>query len=152
MAGIFSSIHELWSLPLSICICFALLYQKIKMAFLAGVVVIVLMIPVNSYIAKKIGSSTKNLLIEKDSRVKIVNESLMSIASLKMTGLDDMAHNLSSRYRLKELYYLAQKKYLDAVSRLPRKPCPCTISIRIVCMSINVISIIVYVLYCLNFS
>ena len=115
VAGAFNGIHELWSLPISLIICFALLYIQIKLAFLAGVIVIVLMIPVNSYIAKRIGTSTTRLMLEKDKRVQIVNESLWSIASLKMTGLDAMAHRLSSLHRHKELRFLAQRKYLDAV-------------------------------------
>lgn len=48
LSGCLNSIHDLWSLPLQIIITFVLLYVQIRFAFLAGVAVILLMLPVNS--------------------------------------------------------------------------------------------------------
>lgn len=44
----FKSIHDIWALPLQILITFVLLYLRIRLAFLAGVAVILLMLPINS--------------------------------------------------------------------------------------------------------
>jgi len=44
----FKSIHDVWALPLQIIVTFILLYLQIRLAFLAGVAVILLMMPINS--------------------------------------------------------------------------------------------------------
>ena len=52
------NIHDLWALPLLIIIAFILLYYQLNIAFISGVVVIVIMIPINTYIASVIQSAT----------------------------------------------------------------------------------------------
>ena len=48
LSGCFNNLHDLWALPVQIIVTFVLLYMKIRLAFLAGVAVIVCMLPVNS--------------------------------------------------------------------------------------------------------
>ena len=48
LSGCFNNLHDLWALPVQIIVTFVLLYLKIRLAFLAGVAVIVCMLPVNS--------------------------------------------------------------------------------------------------------
>lgn len=115
LANCFTSIHDLWSLPLQIVVAFVLLYLQIRIAFIAGVVVIVLLIPVNTVIAKRIGSATDKLMKEKDNRLKVISEALRSICSCKMSGLEQFVLNLSKYYRDRELSHLATRKYLDAL-------------------------------------
>ena len=85
VADCFRSIHELWSLPLQLAVTFVLLYLKIKLAFFAGVFVIVVMLPVNSYIARRIGSSTRHLMEEKDSRIRLITVTLTLTLTLTLT-------------------------------------------------------------------
>lgn len=47
-----SSFNQFWSLPIQVAITLYLLYREVSYAFIAGLVVIVLMIPVNMVIAK----------------------------------------------------------------------------------------------------
>lgn len=109
------SIHDLWALPVQIVVACALLYLNIKVAFLAGMFIIIIMIPLNSMIAKRIGSATDSLMKAKDSRIKIVTEALGNVVSMKMTGLEGAVLGASGAFRKNEVHHLAMRKYLDAV-------------------------------------
>jgi ATP-binding cassette subfamily C (CFTR/MRP) protein 10 len=61
----FKCLHDLWILPLQVLITFVLLYQEVDVAFLAGVAIIIIMIPLNTIIAKKIGIASKELMTHK---------------------------------------------------------------------------------------
>jgi ABC-type multidrug transport system fused ATPase/permease subunit len=109
------SIHDLWALPVQICVACTLLYINIKTGFVAGILVIIVMIPFNSVIARQIGIATNALMLAKDARVKVVAEALGCIVSMKMTGLEEAVLHASNAFRNKELWYLMQRKYLDAI-------------------------------------
>lgn len=47
-----SSFNQFWSLPIQVAIALYLLYREVAFAFIAGLAVIALMIPVNMVIAK----------------------------------------------------------------------------------------------------
>jgi ATP-binding cassette subfamily C (CFTR/MRP) protein 10 len=115
VSNCFKSIHDLWALPVQIIVACVLLYLNIQVAFLAGVVVIIIMIPLNSLIAKRIGTATESLMKAKDARVKVITEALGNVISLKMAGLEGAVLNASGEHRDKELRYLGHRKYLDAI-------------------------------------
>jgi ABC-type multidrug transport system fused ATPase/permease subunit len=115
ISGLMNSFNDLWSQPLQIVIAFVLLYLQIKIAFLAGICVIVCMIPLNSIIAKQIGKSTDLLLKQKDFRLKILLEGFQNMISCKMSSLEGILLKTANSYRKKELYYLGWRKYLDAI-------------------------------------
>jgi ABC-type protease/lipase transport system fused ATPase/permease subunit len=100
---IITAVHDLWSLPLQILIAFILLYLQVNVGFLAGVVIILVMIPLNRVIAVKIGAATKELMVHKDARVKLITECFRSIKSIKMSGLEDTMAERSMDHRDKEL-------------------------------------------------
>ena len=114
VANCVRSIHDLWALPAQICVAFALLYLNIQVGFLAGVGVIVVMIPLNSLIAKQFGRANEGYMKAKDQRVNIVTEALRSVTSMKMCGLEAAVLVTSHQHRKKELHYLSVRKYLDA--------------------------------------
>jgi len=115
LAGTISSIHDLWALPFQIVVTFVLLYQQVQLAFLAGVVLILLMIPINSLIAAQIGRATSGQMACKDARVRVLSEALRNMCSLKMLGLEVAVKHLSQEARAKEMFYLRRRKYLDAI-------------------------------------
>lgn len=82
-AGVVSSLHNLWSLPLQIVVAFALLYWQVKLAFLAGVVLILILLPLNTAVANRIGVATKDLMTRKDLRMKLISEALGSMTGMK---------------------------------------------------------------------
>jgi ABC-type multidrug transport system fused ATPase/permease subunit len=109
------AVNDVWSLPVQIVVAFVLLYLQINIAFLAGIAVILIMIPINSFVAKQIGTSTKELMKNKDARVKLVMEALGNMSVVKMLSLDTEILKMSNHFRHIELKYLQRRKYLDAV-------------------------------------
>jgi ATP-binding cassette subfamily C (CFTR/MRP) protein 10 len=79
-----ASVHELWSLPLQMAVALGLLYMQVKFAFLAGLAVIILLIPVNRVIALKISASSDLMMKEKDERVRKMGELLVYMRTIKM--------------------------------------------------------------------
>ena len=66
--------HMMWSAPLQIAIAIYLLWQQVGAASLAGLGVMVLMIPINGVIAKKVKTLQAAQMQIKDARVKEINE------------------------------------------------------------------------------
>ncbi|XP_065662304.1 ATP-binding cassette sub-family C member 10 isoform X3 [Hydra vulgaris] len=109
------SFHEFWSLPFQIAICLYLLYQQVGVAFLSGLSFIILLIPINKWIANKIGDLSKDLMSRKDQRVKIVNEFLNGIRTIKLNVWEAFFVNKVSNARYDELKFVKKRKYLDAL-------------------------------------
>lgn len=65
------SFHEVWSLPFQFAITLYLLYQQVGVAFLGGLALALLLVPINKVIANRIMMSNKEMLQHKDARVKV---------------------------------------------------------------------------------
>lgn len=65
------SFHELWSLPFQFAITLYLLYQQVGIAFLGGLALALLLVPVNKIVANRIMENNKEMLRHKDTRVKV---------------------------------------------------------------------------------
>jgi len=55
IVNICPSFHAFWSIPLQVAVTLYLLYRQIGISFLAGVIFAVLLIPINRFLANKIG-------------------------------------------------------------------------------------------------
>lgn len=71
VVNFFNSFHELWSLPFQFSITLYLLYLQVGVAFLGGLCVALLLVPLNKFLASRILSNNKHMLRYKDSRVKV---------------------------------------------------------------------------------
>ena len=65
------SLHELWSLPLQIAIALWLLYTQVQCAFLAGLALVLLLIPVNRALAVRIQAASIKMMAAKDRCVLV---------------------------------------------------------------------------------
>lgn len=74
----------LWSAPFQIALCMASLYQLVGWSMLAGVGVMILMIPVNGVIARIMKSLHKSQMKNKDSRTRLMTEILNNMKSIKL--------------------------------------------------------------------
>jgi len=59
------SFHEFWSLPLQIFASLGLLYLQVGLAFLAGLTFALLLIPINRWLANRIGDASKKMMTAK---------------------------------------------------------------------------------------
>ncbi|KAA8540550.1 hypothetical protein F0562_024531 [Nyssa sinensis] len=109
-----NSLHDMWSLPLQIGIALYLLYTQVKYAFLSGIAITVLLIPVNKWIAKLIASATKKMMEQKDERIRRTGELLTYIRTLKMYGWELLFTSWLMETRSSEVTHLSTRKYLDA--------------------------------------
>ncbi|XP_050299303.1 ATP-binding cassette sub-family C member 10 isoform X2 [Anthonomus grandis grandis] len=109
------SFHALWSIPFQLAVTLYLLYSQVGIAFLAGVIFSVILIPVNKVIANKIGELSTKLMEKKDSRVKAITEILRGIKAVKLYVWEEHFIKQISRIRNQELKYLKGRKYLDAL-------------------------------------
>ena len=71
--------NMLWSAPLQIILCVVFLWQIVGPSVLAGLLVMVLLVPVNGFIAMKAKALQVKQMKEKDNRVKMMNEILQGI-------------------------------------------------------------------------
>ena len=72
-------IHMLWSAPLNIAVAMYFLWQELGAATLAGLGLMICLVPVNAYIAQKTRKLQISQMKQKDSRIKLMNEVLNGI-------------------------------------------------------------------------
>ena len=74
----------LWSAPFQIVLCMASLYQLVGISMLAGVAAMIVMIPVNGFIARIMKTLQKEQMANKDSRTRLMTEILNNMKSIKL--------------------------------------------------------------------
>ncbi|GAB2293670.1 ABC transporter C member 13, variant 2 [Dionaea muscipula] len=112
--NLFNCLHDMWSLPLQISIALYLLYTQVNFAFLSGVAITVLLIPVNKWISNLIASATEKMMKQKDERIRQTGELLTHIRTLKMYGWELLFTGWVMETRSSEVMHLSTRKYLDA--------------------------------------
>lgn len=81
----FQFLHFLWHGPIaSICVCLLIMRDIGFQAALAGLGWIFVLIPLQNYIAGAIGVARRDMIKFTDGRVKLTNESLQSIRTIKL--------------------------------------------------------------------
>nr|QIT08316.1 putative ABC transporter C family member 13 [Siraitia grosvenorii] len=109
-----NSFHDMWSLPLQIGVALYLLYMQVKLAFLSGIAITILLIPVNKWISELIARATEEMMKQKDERIRRTGEILTHIHTLKTHGWELLFSDWLMKTRSLEVTYLSTRKYLDA--------------------------------------
>ncbi|XP_074753053.1 ATP-binding cassette sub-family C member 10 [Athene noctua] len=125
------SFHEVWSLPFQFAITLYLLYQQVGVAFLGGLALTLLLVPINKVIANRIMMNNKEMLKHKDTRVKLMTEFLCGIRVIKFYAWEKHLSTRINACRAKELEKLRAIKYLDAVCVYLWAALPVVVSIAI---------------------
>ncbi|KAE9972593.1 hypothetical protein EG328_004908 [Venturia inaequalis] len=76
--------QQLWSAPFQIVLCMISLYQLVGLSMIAGIGVMVLMIPANGLIARFMKSLQKRQMANKDARTRLMTEILNNMKSIKL--------------------------------------------------------------------
>uniref|UniRef100_A0A3Q1JDU2 Uncharacterized protein n=1 Tax=Anabas testudineus TaxID=64144 RepID=A0A3Q1JDU2_ANATE len=129
VVNFFNSFHELWSLPFQFSITLYLLYLQVGVAFLGGLCVALLLVPLNKFLASRILSNNKHMLRYKDSRVKLMTEILFGIRVIKFYNWEPHFTQKVDDCRKQELSHLKAIKYLDAMCVYTWAALPVVISI-----------------------
>ncbi|KAM5139214.1 ATP-binding cassette sub-family C member 2 [Callospermophilus lateralis] len=115
LMDVFNYLHLLWSTVLQIVLSIFFLWSELGPSVLAGVGVMVLLIPLNGFLAIKNRSIQFQNMKNKDRRLKIMNEILSGIKILKYFAWEpsfkDQVHNLRKK-ELKNLLFFGQLQSL----------------------------------------
>uniref|UniRef100_A0A672SKX7 Multidrug resistance-associated protein 1 n=1 Tax=Sinocyclocheilus grahami TaxID=75366 RepID=A0A672SKX7_SINGR len=109
-------INMIWSAPLQVILALYFLWQNLGPSVLAGVAVMVLMVPLNAVIAMKTKTYQVAQMKSKDNRIKLMNEVLNGIKVLKLYAWELAFKDKVSDIRESELRVLKKTAYLGAVS------------------------------------
>ena len=96
----------LWSGPLQIAIALFLLWQQLGLASLAGVGLIVMILPLNFLISNGMSVNMDITMKIKDKKMKLLNEILNAIKVLKMYAWEMSFRDKVFNLRQKEIDFL----------------------------------------------
>ncbi|KAK6293389.1 hypothetical protein J4Q44_G00357150 [Coregonus suidteri] len=122
-------IHLLWSCPLQIALAIVFLWIELGPAVLAGLAVMVLMVPINGLLATKSRTFQIENMKYKDKRMKIVNEMLNGIKILKLYAWEPSFQNQVMGIREQELGVMRKFAYLSSVSTFIFSCAPALVSL-----------------------
>lgn len=77
-------LQQVWSAPFQIAICMISLYNLVGWSMLAGIGVMLIMIPVNGFIARFMKRLQKQQMKNKDSRSRLIAEIINNMKSIKL--------------------------------------------------------------------
>ncbi|KAJ8344971.1 hypothetical protein SKAU_G00291640 [Synaphobranchus kaupii] len=109
-------INMVWSAPLQVVLALYFLWQTLGPSVLAGVAVMVLMFPINAFIAMKNKAFQVSQMKSKDNRIKLMNELLNGIKVLKLYAWELAFRDKVSEIRETELSVLKKSAFLGAMS------------------------------------
>ncbi|XP_070201853.1 multidrug resistance-associated protein 1-like [Littorina saxatilis] len=105
-----------WSCPLQIVLALTLLWGQLGASVLAGVAIMILLIPLNAFLAFKSRQYQKEQMTLKDHRLKLMNEVLSGMKVLKLYAWEPSFQDKVSEIRNEELVVLTKAAYLNAFS------------------------------------
>uniref|UniRef100_A0A4X2M797 ATP binding cassette subfamily C member 3 n=1 Tax=Vombatus ursinus TaxID=29139 RepID=A0A4X2M797_VOMUR len=109
-------LNMLWSAPMQIILAIYFLWQNLGPSVLAGVALMILLIPLNGAIAMKTRAFQVEQMGYKDSRIKLMSEILSGIKVLKLYAWELSFSQMIEKIRQGELQVLRKMAFLNAVS------------------------------------
>ncbi|CAH1105172.1 unnamed protein product [Psylliodes chrysocephalus] len=107
-------LNLIWSAPLQICLSLYFLWQELGPSVLAGLTLLIILIPINGFIANRVKTLQVKQMKNKDERVKLMNEILNGIKVLKLYAWEHSFEEQVLKIRNKEIKVLKQAAYLNA--------------------------------------
>uniref|UniRef100_A0AAQ4R6L2 ATP-binding cassette, sub-family C (CFTR/MRP), member 3 n=1 Tax=Gasterosteus aculeatus aculeatus TaxID=481459 RepID=A0AAQ4R6L2_GASAC len=132
-------LNMLWSAPLQIMLALYFLWQNLGPSVLAGVAVMVMLIPLNAVIAMKTRAYQVGAQMQhKDSRIKLMNEILNGIKVLKLYAWENSFKEKILAIRQKELNVLRKMAYLGALSTMAWTSAPFLVALTTFAVYVSV--------------
>ncbi|KAH9495893.1 Multidrug resistance-associated protein 1 [Bulinus truncatus] len=105
-----------WSIPLQVFLAVYLLWDTLGLPVLAGLGLLLLLVPLNGFIAYRQQKLQRQNLFWKDRRIKMVNEVLGGIKVLKLYAWEESFQQKILVFRQQELNVLTKLAWLNAFS------------------------------------
>ncbi|KAI1286716.1 ATP-binding cassette sub-family C member 3 [Halotydeus destructor] len=112
LVGYVASINLWWDASLKVIIAMIMLWQQLGIATLAGILVMVSVIPLNGYITTKLRGTFYGLMKAKDKRSKLMNEIISGVKVLKMYAWEISLSNQVKEIRNNEMGHLKKQTNL----------------------------------------
>jgi ABC-type multidrug transport system fused ATPase/permease subunit len=121
--------QQLWSAPFQITLCMISLYNLLGLSMFAGVGVMILMIPINGFVAKMMKTLQKRQMKNKDARTRLMTEILNNMKSIKLYAWTTAFMNKLNVIRNdQELHTLRKIGAVTAVSNFTINSAPFLVS------------------------
>ncbi|CAL9703661.1 unnamed protein product [Knipowitschia caucasica] len=127
-------INMIWSAPLQVVLALYFLWKTLGPSVLAGVAVMLLMVPINAFIAMKTKTYQVAQMKSKDNRIKLMNEMLNGIKVLKLYAWELAFQDKVSEIRQSELQVLKKAAYLGAMSTFTWVCAPFLVALSTFCV------------------
>ncbi|KAH0624906.1 hypothetical protein JD844_032807, partial [Phrynosoma platyrhinos] len=123
------NLNLLWSVPFQILLAIIFLWQELGPSVLAGVGVLLLVLPINAFFAAKIKQLKKSQMKNSDQQVKLLNEILHGIKILKLYAWEPSYQRKIVEIREREIDVLKSTGYLTTFSMLTLTCIPFMVSL-----------------------
>lgn len=118
-----------WSAPFQIILCLTSLYQLVGLSMIAGIVIMVVMIPINAFVSKIMKNNQKAQMKNKDARTRLMTEILSNIKTIKLYAWEPaFLKKLSHVRNDRELKMLRKIGVLNAISNFTWSTAPILVS------------------------
>lgn len=124
-----ANLNLLWSAPFQILMAISLLWQELGPAVLAGMAVLVLVIPINALVAIRVKKLKKSQTKNKDKQIKLLKEILHGIKILKLYAWEPAYKDKIIKIRDQELEFQKSTRYLAVFSMLTLTCVPFLVSL-----------------------
>ncbi|ESW20774.1 hypothetical protein PHAVU_005G013500 [Phaseolus vulgaris] len=109
-------LHGLWSAPFRITVAMVLLYQQLGVASLVGSLMLVLIIPLQTFVISRMRKLTKEGLQQTDKRVGLMNEILSAMDTVKCYAWETSFQSRILSIRDDELSWFRKAQLLYALN------------------------------------
>eukprot|EP00936_MAST-01D_sp_MAST-1D-sp1_P000713 g713.t1 len=109
-------LHLAWSAPLQLAIALYLLQAQVGPSAFAGLGILIALMPVNTWVAKKQMAYTKSVMEARDKRVKLMNEIVQGVRVVKLCAWEQPLQERLRQLREVELGEIRANSLLGAFS------------------------------------
>ncbi|KAK4259872.1 hypothetical protein QN277_006160 [Acacia crassicarpa] len=122
-------LHGLWSSPFRIILAMVLLYQQLGVASLIGLMMLVLMIPMQTIVLSKMRKFVREGQQQTDKRVSLMNEILTAMDTVKCYAWETSLESKVQSIRDDELLWFRHAQLLSALNSFMLNSIPVLVTI-----------------------
>nr|DAD37246.1 TPA_asm: hypothetical protein HUJ06_007887 [Nelumbo nucifera] len=122
-------LHSLWSAPFRIIVAMVLLYNELGVASLLGSLMLVLLIPIQTYVISKMQKLSKEGLQRTDKRIGLMNEILAAMDTVKCYAWEQSFQSKVQSIRDDELSWFRKAQLLAACNSFILNSIPVVVTV-----------------------